>query len=99
MVQIRFLLVAKNDLKDIYDYIALDSKKYAKYQVEKIKNKTEILKSQIEIGKIVEEIGNPKIRELIEGNYRIIYRIVDKKTIHILMIHHSARDLSKRTIY
>lgn len=65
MVQIRFLLVAKNDLKDIYDYIALDSKKYAKYQVEKIKNKTEILKSQIEIGKIVEEIGNPNIRELI----------------------------------
>ena len=79
--------------------ILLQIQQFFQFQVEKIKNKTEILKSQIEIGKIVEEIGNPNIRELIEGNYRIIYRVVDKKTIHILMIHHSARDLTKRTTY
>jgi len=66
--------------------------------VERIQNKTEILKSQIEIGKIVEELNDPKVREIIEGNYRIIYRIVSKNELHILLVHHGARDLSKRII-
>jgi addiction module RelE/StbE family toxin len=92
------LLAAKNDLKEIYDYISLDSKRYAKLQVERIQNKTEVLKSQIEIGKIVEELNDPKVREIIEGNYRIIYRIVSKNELHILLVHHGARDLSKRII-
>ena len=92
------MLAAKNDLKEIYDYISLDSKRYAKLQVERIQNKTEVLKSQIEIGKIVEELNDPKVREIIEGNYRIIYRIVSKNELHILLVHHGARDLSKRII-
>jgi len=66
--------------------------------VERIQNKTEILKSQIEIGKIVEELNEPKVREILEGNYRIIYRIVSKNELHILLVHHGARDLSKRII-
>ena len=98
MVRIKWLLAAKNDLKEIYDYISLDSKRYARLQVERIQNKTEILKSQIEIGKIVEELNDPKVREIIEGNYRIIYRIVSKNELHILLVHHGARDLSKRII-
>lgn len=98
MVRIKWLLAAKNDLKEIYDYISLDSKRYAKLQVERIQNKTEILKSQIEIGKIVEELNDPKVREIIEGNYRIIYRIISKSELHILLVHHGARDLSRRVI-
>ena len=66
--------------------------------MERIQNKTEILKSQIEIGKIVEELNDPKVREIIEGNYRIIYRIVSKNELHILLVHHGARDLFKRII-
>jgi addiction module RelE/StbE family toxin len=98
MVRIKWLLAAKNDLKEIYDYISLDSKRYAKLQVERIQNKTEILKFQIEIGKIVEELNDPKVREIIEGNYRIIYRIISKSELHILLVHHGARDLSRRVI-
>jgi addiction module RelE/StbE family toxin len=98
MVRIKWLLAAKNDLKEIYDYISLDSKRYAKLQVERIQNKTEILKSQIEIGKIVEELNDPKVREIIEGNYRIIYRIISKSELHILLVHHGARDLSRRIV-
>lgn len=96
MVQIKWLISARNDLKEIYDYISFDSKRYAKLQVERIQNKTEILKTQIEIGKIVDEIGDPKIREIVEGNYRIIYRIISKNELHILMVHHGARDLKRR---
>jgi len=38
------------------------------------------------------------IRELIEGNYRIIYKIVNEYQIDILTIHHSARDLKRRNV-
>ena len=96
MVQIRWLNEARDDLRDIYDYISTDSKRYAKHQIDKLLNRTLILKSHITIGKVVEEINNPEIRELIEGNYRIIYRIVNENQVHILMVHHGARDLTRR---
>ncbi len=96
MVQIKWLNDAKLDLKEIYEYISADSKRYARLQVEKIKNTSEIIKTNPEIGKIVEELDKPNIRELVEGHYRIIYRIVDLKTFHILMIHHGTRDLYRR---
>lgn len=96
MVQIIWLKSAKTDLKEIYDYIVLDSKRYARFQVERIKKSIKILKIEPEIGKEVQEISQSEIREIIEGNYRIIYRIISSKKIHILMIHHGARDLQRR---
>jgi len=82
-----------SDLKDIYDYISRDSKRYAQLQIVKIQTKTEMIKSNIYIGKIVDEKKDENIREIIEGNYRIIYRIISENEVHILMVHHSARDL------
>jgi mRNA-degrading endonuclease RelE of RelBE toxin-antitoxin system len=57
----------------------------------KIQRRTQILKVQPLIGKEVIEIGNIAVRELVEGNYRIIYKMVDKSSIDNLTIHHSAR--------
>ena len=56
------------------------------------------IKIQIRTGKIVPEINQENIRELIEGSYRIIYKIVENNQIDILTIHHSARDLKRRKI-
>ncbi len=83
-------------LKEIYEFIALDSKRYARFQVEKIQRKTQILKQGNIIGKKVSEINDENVRELIEGDYRIIYRIISKNEIHIISIHHGARALEKR---
>lgn len=94
MVRINWTYQAKEDLKDIAEYISRNSKKYAELQIIKIRNHTQILKSHIYIGKIVREIEENSIRELIEGNYRIIYKLVSKTQIDILTIHHSARDLT-----
>ena len=96
MVRIRWLKSARFDLKEIYEFIALDSKRYARFQVEKIQRKTQILKQGNIIGKKVSEINDENFRELIEGDYRIIYRIISKNEIHIILIHHGARALEKR---
>jgi len=98
MVQINWTFQAKDDLKSIADYISRDSKLYAKLQVIRIRNRTRILKSRLRVGKIVPEIDQNDIRELIEGRYRIIYKIVSKNQVDILTVHHSARDLKRRNI-
>lgn len=62
------------------------------------KTRTRILKTQTRSGKIMSEINLENIRELIEGRYRIIYKIVEDNQIDILTIHHSSRDLIRRRI-
>lgn len=98
MVRINWTFQAKSDLKDIAEYISKDSKLYAKRQVFKIRNRTDILKSHNYSGRKVPEIQDENIREIFEGNYRIIYKVVTENRIDILTIHHSARDLRKRKI-
>ncbi len=63
MVRINWTFQAKEDLKAIAEYISKDSKRYAKLQVIRLKNRTRILKTQMRTGKIVlesnrENIGN-----------------------------------------
>ncbi len=98
MVQIKWTNNAVSNLKSIAEYISKDSAKYAKLQIVRIKFRTRILHSQIYAGKIVSEIGKQNIRELIEGNYRIIYKVVTENHADILTVHHSARDFSIKEV-
>ena len=96
MVQITWTENSKRDLKEIYTFIAFDSKHYAKETIIKLRQRTNILKSQISIGRIVPEFDNKLIRELIEGNYRIIYKIISPNKIDVISVFHSKRDLSSQ---
>jgi toxin ParE1/3/4 len=98
MVQLKWTLIAIDDLRSIYEFIARDSKKFAKIEVIKIKLRTKVLKDKPFIGKQVRERNDSRIRELIEGNYRIIYKVIDDKRIDILTIHHGTRDLKRREL-
>ena len=97
MVKIIWTKRSLTDLEDIAEYIAKDSVKYAKLTIEKIINQTSILEKQPLIGRIVPEFNDKKIRELIIGNYRIIYEH-EKSYVNILTVHHSKRDLRKRNL-
>lgn len=91
MVKIRWLNSAQEDLKEVYAFIAADSKHFAKHQIKQIRQKTNILKSHPNVGKVVSEYNDESIREIVIGHYRIIYRIIDTQLIHIILIHHGAR--------
>ncbi|MEA2110121.1 MAG: type II toxin-antitoxin system RelE/ParE family toxin, partial [Pseudomonadota bacterium] len=60
--------------------------------VDKIFQKVDILKSSPELGRVVAEIRRKDVRELIFGNYRIIYR-VEKTSISILTVRHGKQIL------
>lgn len=91
MVKIVWTDQAIKDLNDIGEYIAHDSERYAREVVQSLFESVLFLKSQPKAGRIVPEYRLIHLRELIRGNYRIVYRIVDKFRIDILTVHHSAR--------
>lgn len=96
MVVISWSKLAHKDLDQIYEYIAKDSSFYARKIIERIFFRVEALSNFPESGRIVPEFNQRPLRELIEGNYRIVYRY-QQPEITILRIHHSARSLSKMT--
>lgn len=51
------------------------------------------------IGRIVPEVKQKDIREIITGNYRIIYQTKAKEYVFILTVHHSSRLLSNNPAF
>ncbi len=94
MAKIIWTDFAIEDLKFIHDYISRDSKTYANKFIDKLITKLEQLETFPQSGKVVPEFGKDDIRELVEGNYRIIYKI-RADHIGIVRVHHSARLLSR----
>ena len=94
---VRWTKPAKLDLKQIHDYIARDSKFYVQKVSQEIVDKSEKLKDFPEIGRIVPEIGDPNIRELIIYSYRLIYEILPNK-IQILALIHGKRNVSSEIL-
>ena len=72
-------------------YIARDSEFHAAKQVERFFESAERLKTHPRIGRIVPEVGHPSIRELIIGNYRLMYHLSNQDVAEVITIHHSAR--------
>jgi toxin ParE1/3/4 len=91
---VNWTISAKNDLKDIKDFIKKDSIFYSEKVVSEIVEKTKKLNDFPEIGRIVPELSDEKVREIIVYSYRIIYKICSDK-IDILSVLHGARDFSK----
>ena len=83
---------AKADLRSIHDFIAHDSGHYAKKVAQNIVEKTDVLNDLPRIGRIVPELGNELIREIILTPYRIVYELDDStEEIAVIRIWHGAR--------
>jgi addiction module RelE/StbE family toxin len=94
MVEVNFTDLALADIENIAKFIAKDSEKYAGIQVQRFFARAEILETNPLAGKMVLELNDKLIRELVMGNYRIIYRIVNLKRIDIITVHSSFMLLS-----
>jgi len=95
MAKVIWSKLALEDLESIHDFIAKESSFYAQKTIEEFFIRVQVLAKYPEIGREVPEKLRKDIRELIEGNFRIIYKI-RKKEIYIIRVHHAARKLSGR---
>jgi plasmid stabilization system protein ParE len=91
-VKIIWSPLAVERTSEIAEYITIDNPSAAIAWVEKVFEKVDLLKLSPEMGREVPEILRKEIREIIFGNYRIIYRI-EKTKISILTVRHSKQIL------
>lgn len=70
---------AVRDLEAIGDYIASDNPRVAIDFVDGLIARGEALAATPLVGRVVPEFGRTDIREVLAGNYRIVYRVIERK--------------------
>ena len=86
---------ARHGLDEILGYIARDSPSAAERMLDEVIGAAESLSALGERGRIVPELDEPTVRELLVGRYRLIYE-VGAAEIVVLAVVHGARSLSLR---
>ena len=92
MARIVWSFVARDDLKALVSFIKADSPSYAQTFGLHIQQRVKQLHHFYESGRKVPEDKRGTYRELIVGNYRVVYR-VDEDTVTIVTLIHGARML------
>ena len=85
---------SREDLRGIRAFIARDAPATASAFVRRLRESVNRLRTFPESGQVVSELGREDIREVLRGNYRIIYRIHANR-VDILTVYHSARLLDE----
>ena len=81
---------ALDDVREIRAYIARDSPRYARIVAERLFDAVERLRTHPLFGRMVPELGQPTVREVIEAPYRIVYR-VRADVLEVIAVVHAAR--------
>lgn len=72
---------SRQDLKTIKQYIGIDNPTAAKRWIEKIRKRLKNVLHAPLSGRKVPEFSRDDIRELIEGNYRIVYQVFSDRLV------------------
>ncbi len=88
---------AREDLRAIRDFIARDAPKTASAYVRKLRSSVQRLHDFPYSGEVVRELSREDIRQVLQGNYRVIYR-VNQSRVDVLTIFHAARLLDESDI-
>ena len=78
---------AINRIEGIAEYIREDNPTAGKKWKKAIYDKAQLLKKFPRMGRVVPELKQDEIREILYGNYRIIY-LVESNCISILTVRH-----------
>jgi plasmid stabilization system protein ParE len=89
-VRVYWTPIARIQLLEIADAIHWDKPGAAARWVERLLTEAESLAEMPRRGRVVPELDRANTRELLMGNYRVIYRIEDEE-IAILTVRHGRR--------
>jgi toxin ParE1/3/4 len=87
---IRWTRQALSDLEAIGDFIARDAPGIAQVFVDRIFDAVQRLERFPRSGRIVPEVGREDLREVLFGNYRIVYMLSDEE-VSVLLVFHASR--------
>ena len=79
-------------MREVVTYIAQDNPDRARTFGNELIDRALSVARFSELGRVVPEIGEPAVREIIHGSYRIIYEIFpDQTAVYVLRFWHGAR--------
>lgn len=90
MKRVIWTLQAVEDVEAIKAYVARDSERYAVLLAERLVAAIEHIGRFPLSGRIVPEVGDAALREVVYGNYRLVYRVATT-SVEIITVHHAAR--------
>lgn len=93
MVKVIWTDSAIEDLNKIGERISKNSERYAQITVDRLFEAPSILVKHPKAGPIVPDFNDNSIRQLIRGNFRIVYKIIDVFRIDIITVHWCARSI------
>lgn len=82
---------AKSDLRQIHDFIAKDSRQYAKQVGREIARRARTLVQFPRMGRVSPKSENENVREIFIYSYRLIYEIVGNDINILALIHFQTR--------
>jgi toxin ParE1/3/4 len=95
VASVHWTVGARRDLEEIVEYIRRDSPTSATALAERILARARTLRRYPRLGRVVPEYRDEAVRELIVGDYRVVYRLLDRR-LDILAVVHGSRDLLGR---
>lgn len=98
MAQVSWTARARKDLDAISAFIAMDSPYYARRTEWAIYERSLALQEFPGIGHMVAEVGDPNLRELTYGNYRIIHWLMKPDHVMVIAVIHARRKPDGRTL-
>lgn len=88
---------ALEDFEALLDYISRDAPIAARRFGQKLIDKVELLQITPLLGGFIQEDESKTYREILQGSYRLIYR-VEGDAVYLIAIHHAAQLLSSRKL-
>ncbi len=86
-LEVKWSPEATEDLEAIAEYIARDSKYYARAVVTEILSVSRSIGEFPMIGRMVPEIGDEHLRERFVYSYRLVYQVESERILIIAVIH------------
>jgi plasmid stabilization system protein ParE len=87
---VRWSLRARRDLLEIGRFIARDDRSAARRWVERLRERARQAAAVPRAGRRVPELERDDVREVLQGNYRIVYRVRDR-AIEVLTVFEAHR--------
>lgn len=94
-IEIGWSQQALDDLVGIRDFIARTSPRFAEVTASRLLESVERLIDFPESGRVVPELGEPTVREVIHGAYRIIYEVQAPARITVLTVFRGTRQFPR----
>lgn len=96
MASISWTVAARDDLREVVEYIQIDSPAHAAATAERILHAVDRLSDFPKLGRVVPEYDNEAVREVIVGSYRVMY-LLHQQQVDIFALIQGSQDVLNRT--